>query len=233
MSWMGCFTELVQSGTSLFSGESEDWEVVVGLLTWEDVDTELVGRVGAATEDGPERAVLVRPPEIPSVDGSLELTGISLCPTEGVTLGAETGEGGIAFGANPNNGGSMGWVGSRGGCTEAGALVKAGEAILEQDSGEEFTGAEASEIPSVDVSLELTGISLCPIVGVNVGAETGEGGLASGDKTNSGGSAGWADSGGGCTGAPEAETEAGSSVEAGAAMLELGPGGEFIGGVAD
>lgn len=226
------------SGTLLFSDEAEDWEVVVGLLTWEDVDLELVGRVGAATEDGPERAVLVRPPEIPIVDGSLELTGISLCPTEGVTLGAETGEGGIACGANTNIGGSVGWAGSLGGCTEdsraetkAGGSVKAGETILEQDSGEEFIGAEAPEIPSVDVSLELTGTSLCPIVGVNVGAETGEGGLASGDKADSGRSAGWADSGGGCTGAPEAEAKAGASVEAGAAMLGLG--GEFIGGVAD
>lgn len=80
--------------------------------------------------------------------------------------------------------------------------------MLEQDSGEEFIGAE------------VPGTSLCPIEAVNVGAETGEGGLASEAKTDNGGSAGWADSGGARTRASGAETKAGASVETGAAMVE-------------
>lgn len=53
------------------------------------------------------------PPEIPSVGVFLESTGTSRCPTEGVTSGAETGEGGIACGTNTNSGGSAGWAGLR------------------------------------------------------------------------------------------------------------------------
>lgn len=108
-------------------------------------DVGLIGSVGAVTGDGLERAVLVRPCEIASLGVSLELTGTSLCPKEGVTLGAETGEGGSAYGANTKPWGSVDWAGSRGGCSEApraetktGASVKTGEAMLEQDSGGEF-----------------------------------------------------------------------------------------------
>lgn len=86
---MGCFTEPEFSSTVartlLSSGEAEAWEVVAALLVWEDVDVRLVASVGATPEDGPEREVLVWPPEIAWGDVTLELTGILLCPTEVVT----------------------------------------------------------------------------------------------------------------------------------------------------
>lgn len=225
---MGCLTVLELSTTAtrtlFFSGEAEAWEVVAGLLTWEDVDVGLVGRVGAATDNGPGKdgPVLGSPPEIPSVGVPLELTGTSLCTVEGVTLGAETGEEGNACGANTKSGGSAGRTGSHGGSTEetmAAASVEAGESMLEQHSLGKFIGAEAAEVPSLDDSLEPTGTSLCSVEGVNIGAKTGEGDLASGAKTSSGGSAGWADSGGVYTGSSGAETKAGASIESGEAML--------------
>lgn len=115
--------------------------------------------------------------------------------------------------------------------SKAGASVKHGETMLEPDS--EFVGAEATEVPSLGVSLESTRTSLWPVEGVNVKAETREGGFGSGETTDTGGSAGWIKSDGGCTGPSGAETKAGTSTEAEAAMLVEGPRGEFIEGVAD
>lgn len=141
VSWTGCFTELELSttatGTVLFSGEAEDREVVTGLLTWEDGEVGLVVRVGAETENGPGRAGLFSPPEIPSVGVPSEPIGSLLCPTEEVILGAETGVGGLASGAKTKTGGSAGWEDLEGGCTgtsgaetKAGTSVEAGAALL-------------------------------------------------------------------------------------------------------
>lgn len=105
---MGCFTEMELSATLLFSGKAEN--VVEGLLVCEDVDVALIGRVGTATEVGPDLAIYFRSLDIPSVGVSMQLTGTTLCPTDGINSGAETGEGGTACGAITNSGGSAGWA---------------------------------------------------------------------------------------------------------------------------